>query len=110
MAVLILAALLALAYVAGGVLGGLLIDWDDEEGDAVFWIVFLIGGAVLLLAGLAVAGRSRGLAAALISLGAVAGAIATFWTIVVPVAVVSLVVLSILWARRPQAATPTEIS
>jgi len=107
MAVVILGGLLALAYLAGGVLGGLLVDWDDDGGDndRLFWILFLIGGAVLLLAGLFVADRSRWLAATLMSLGAIVGAIAIFWSIVVPIAAIALVVLSILWARRSQAAT-----
>jgi hypothetical protein len=106
-AILILGGLLALAYLAGAVLGGLLIDWEDDGGadDRVFWMSFLIGGFVLLLAGLLLANRSRSLAAALISLGAIAGAIPTVWTIVIPLAAIALVVLTVLWARRPWAAT-----
>ncbi len=106
MAVLILGGLLALAYLAGAVLGGVLIDWEDDGGDAdrLFWMLFLIGGAVLLAAGLFVGNRSPSwLAAALISVGAIAGAIPTFWTIVIPIAAIALVVLSVLWMRRPAA-------
>ncbi len=106
-AILILGGLLALAYLAAAVVGGLLIDWEDDGGsaDRAFWISFLIGGSVLLVAGRLLADRSRWLAAALISLGAIAGAIPTFWTIVIPLAAIALVVLAVLWARRPRAAT-----
>jgi hypothetical protein len=106
-AVLVLSALLALTYLAGAVLGGLLFDWDDDGGDndRLFWILFLIAGSVLLLAGLFLADRSRWLAAVLISVGAVVGAIVIFWSIVIPLAAIVLIVLAVLWARSPRAAT-----
>ena len=111
MAVLILGSLLALAYLAGAVFGGLVIDWDEgDDDDRLFWILFLSGGALLLVAGLFAADRSRWLATTLMSLGAIAGAIASFWTIVIPIAAIALIVLSILWARRAQAATSAQIS
>ena len=111
-AVFVLGAILALAYLAGAVLGAVLVDWDDDGGDTdrAFWMIFLLGGCVLLVAGLVLAARSRWLAAVLIVLGAVAGAIATFWTIVVPLAVIALVVLTIMWARRSETATEPPIS
>jgi hypothetical protein len=101
-AILVLAGLLATGYVLAAIFGGLLIDWDDDGGDSDrwFWIVFMIVGAALLVGGLAAADRSRWLAAALISLGAVLGAVVIFWSVVVPIAAVVLVVLSVLWARR----------
>lgn len=107
-AILILGGLLGLTYFLGGVLGGLLFDWDDDGGDndRVFWVVVLISAAVLLLAGLLVANRSRWAAAALVSIGALAGAVVIFWSIVIPLAAIALVVLSILWARQRPAAVP----
>jgi hypothetical protein len=42
----------------------------------------------------------------LISLGALAGAIPTFWTVLAPIAAVTLVVLSIVYARRAAGAAP----
>lgn len=105
-AVLFLAGLLAAAYLLGAILGAALIDWDDDGGDSdrAFWIVFLLVGALLLVAGLFTGARSRWLAAALLSIGAVIGAIATFWTIIIPIAAIALIVLSVLWARRPATA------
>ena len=106
-AVFVLGGVLALAYLAGAVFGAVLLVWDN---DLAFWMAFLIGGFVLLVAGLSLGDRSRRwLAAVLILLGAVAGAIATFWTIVVPLAVIALVVLTILWARRSETATAPPI-
>jgi hypothetical protein len=93
----------AVAYLLIGVIGGLWAShWDDASAsDQILWIAFLVGGALLLLAGLRISRRSRWTAAALISLGAVLGAIAIFWTVVSLVFAVTLVVLSILHARAP---------
>lgn len=103
--ILVLGGLLAAAYLLGAILGGFLIDWEDDGGDndRWFWILFLLAGALLLVAGLYLANRSRSLAAGLVSLGALLGAVATFWTIVVPLAAAVLIVLSVLWARQPTA-------
>ena len=57
-----------------------------------------------LLAGLHVAGRSPWGGAALIALGAVAGAVATFWSIVAPVAATVLIVLAVWWPRARRSA------
>jgi hypothetical protein len=107
-AVLVLGGLLALAYILGAILGGLLFDWEDDGGDndRWFWIVFLLVGAFLLIAGLVIGARSRWLAAALVSLGAVIGAVVTFWSIVIPIAAIALIILNVLWARRPTTAAP----
>ena len=106
--ILVLGGLLAAAYLLGGILGGLLIDWEDGGGDndRWFWILFLLAGGLLVVVGLIVANRSRWLAAALLSLGALVGAVVTFWTIVIPIAAAGLIVLSVLWARRPGATAP----
>ncbi len=101
----------AVAYLLIGVIGGLWAShWDDASAsDQIIWIALLIGGALLLLAGLRISRSSPRTAAALISLGAVLGAIAIFWTVVSLVLAVTLVVLlSILHARAqagPSAAT-----
>jgi hypothetical protein len=81
--------------------------WDDSSaGDQIFWIVFLVGGSLLLLAGLRISLRSPWLAAVLISVGALAGAVPTFWTVLAPIAALTLVVLSIVYARRRTSAAP----
>lgn len=92
----------AVAYLVIGVVGGVWPSHWDESGaaDQIIWIALLVGGGVLLLAGLRISRRSPWVAAALISLGAVAGAVAIFWTIVSLVLAAALVVLSIVYARR----------
>ena len=98
----VLGAITGVAYVLAGLITGLWPSfWDDSgTGDRIVWIGLLVGGGVLLLAGLRMSARSPWPAAILISLGALAGALATFWTVVVPIVAITLVVLSIMYARR----------
>lgn len=104
----VLGTLVAVAYLLAGVVVGLWPSvWDDSSAsDQIFWIVFLVGGGLLLLAGLRFSVRSPWPAAVLISLGAVAGALPTFWTVIAPISALTLVVLSIVYARRMAAAAP----
>ena len=107
-AIVVIGGVLGVAYVAAGIVGGIAIDWDDSAGAArVLWIALLAGGGVLLLAGLWVLRTaSAWLAAGLVSAGALAGAIAVYWSLLVPVGAMVLVVLSIVRARRATAAAP----
>lgn len=104
----VLGTVVAVVYLLAGVVVGLWPSvWDDSTaGDQIFWIVFLVGGGLLLLAGLRISIRSPWPAAVLISLGALAGALPTFWTVIAPIAALTLVVLSILYARRAAGAAP----
>lgn len=104
-AILVLGGLLALASLVLGLLIGFDEDWDST-GEQVLWFVLTVGGAVVLLAGLWYASRSRSLAAVvLVVLGALMAGVAVFWSIVMPLAAIALVVLTILWFRRPTVAT-----
>jgi hypothetical protein len=107
-ALVVLGTVVAVAYLLAGVVVGLWPSvWDDTgTGDQIFWIVFLAGGGLLLLAGLRISMRSPWPAAVLISLGAVVGAIPTFWTVIAPIAAITLVVLSVVYARRTAGAAP----
>ncbi|MGH3051980.1 MAG: hypothetical protein ACRDM8_03350 [Gaiellaceae bacterium] len=107
-ALVVLGTVVAVAYLLAGVVVGLWPSvWDDTgTDDQIFWIVFLVGGGLLLLGGLRMSKRSPWLSAALISLGALAGAIPTFWTVLAPIAALTLVVLSIVYARRATSAAP----
>ena len=101
----------AAAYVLIGIIGGLLAShWEEAStSDRVIWAVLLVGGGVVLFLGLRMSRRSPWLGALLISVGAVAGALPIFWTLIALVVAVALVVLSILNARRvttPSAETP----
>jgi hypothetical protein len=102
-AVLLLGLLLAGAFALFSVLGAFLIDFEDDGGDRGFWIGFLLAAAAFLAVGLWAARRSRWLAVALLAIGAILGSLPTFWTVIVPIAALALVVLAILWARSPTA-------
>jgi hypothetical protein len=98
----------AIAYLVIGVVGGLWSShWEDASAsDEIIWIVLLLGGGVLLLAGIRISKRSPWPASALISLGAILGALPIFWTVVALLVAITLVVLSILYARRETGAAP----
>jgi uncharacterized membrane protein len=98
-----LAILLAVVYAVSGVVG-LFADIEPTR-DQVIFVLLLWGGALLIVAGLFAIRSSTWPAAALVSVGAVAGALALFWSVLVPIAAIALVVLSVVLARR--AGTPT---
>ena len=98
-----LAILLGIAYLLAGIIGGFAIDFDSSA-DRTFWVVFLIAGGILLFAGLAVAARSRWLAVIVLAAGGILGSLIIFWAILPALATIALIVLTVLWARRPAAA------
>jgi hypothetical protein len=105
----VLGTFVAVAYVLIGIIGGILPShWEEASGasDRIVWIVLLVGGGVPLFLGLRMSRRSPWLGAALISIGAVAGALPIFWTILALVLAVTLVVLSMIYARRATGAAP----
>jgi hypothetical protein len=107
-ALVVLGTTLAIAYLlVGVVVGAWSSHWDSHSTvDRVLWLGFLAGGGIALLVGLRSFDRSPWLAASLVSMGALAGALAIFWTIAVPVAAIVLVVLSVMTARHVEAARP----
>lgn len=102
----ILGGFTAALYLLTGIIAGASPDmWDESDTTSqVLWIVFLSGGGLLLVAGLLLVQRSPWGAAALISLGAVAGAVVIFWVVITPFMALALVVLSIINARSTTAA------
>lgn len=98
----------AVAYLLVGIVGGLsLSHWDEAgAGDQIIWVAFLVGGAILILAGLRISRRSPWGGAALISVGALAGALPIFWTLVALLVAITLLVLSVLYARRATGTAP----
>lgn len=97
------------AYLLAGVLGGWWPGhWDDAAaGDQIIWIVLLVGGGLALLAGLHLIERSPRWGAILVSVGAVAGALVLFWTVIVMVVAVALAVLSVVHGRRLAQSPPS---
>jgi len=96
----VLAAVLGVGYIAAGVVGAAFDVTDGDGSDLAFWLVFLVGGGALVLIGSFVLGSRPVLSAALTSVGALAGAVAVFWSVIVPVLALTLVVLCIARARR----------
>jgi hypothetical protein len=93
-----LALLLAAAYAAAGIIG-LIADVADG-GDLFFWLLLLLGGAALILAGLYLVARWSVSSIAMISIGSLAGALALWWSIIVPILVIVLICLAVIGARR----------
>lgn len=100
----VLALVLAVGYLVGGI-GGWIGDVTDGDGsDLAVWLVLLIGGALMLLAGIFGVRRWSAASVALIGVGAVAGALPLFWTIIVPVLALVLIGLAVAATRRARPA------
>jgi hypothetical protein len=89
---------LSLLYLTAALAGVLWIDFDTTR-DLVLWLAFLCGGAALMLAGELAAGSPGWRSATLVSIGAAAGGLPLFWTILVPVAVATVMACTIALAR-----------
>ena len=95
-----LAILLALGLLAAAIVG-VALDATEGTSDTLFWLLVTIGGAALLGAGLyAFARGSVWLGLGLLAAGAIAGSVALFWSIIVEIAGLIVVVLAALDARR----------
>jgi FtsH-binding integral membrane protein len=93
---------LAAVYAIAGI-AGMLADW--ETGETILWVVFLVGGGLLIVVGQRLFDASPTLAGILASVGAAAGGFALFWLIVVPLAAAVVIALSVAIARQTSAAT-----
>ena len=94
-----LAGMLGVGYIAAGIVGAAL-DSTGGGSDLAVWLLLLVGGGVLVLAGSFVLASRGALGVALTVIGATAGALALFWSAIVPVLAITLVVLSIVGLRR----------
>jgi hypothetical protein len=90
----------AIFLVAGTI--GMFADFDTTR-DTILWVTFLYGGAALIFIGQWAYRYSAWTSAALISIGAAAGGLPLFWSLLVPVAAAVLIALSFALARRPTA-------
>ena len=93
-----------LDLVLGLVVGLMPSHWEEAStsAQAVFVVLAVVGSLVLAL-GLWEFQRSPWLGVALISVGAICGALPLFWTIVPVLLAVALIVLSVIYARRSTA-------
>lgn len=95
---------LALAAIyAVAALVGILADFDTVR-DTILWVAFLGGGAFLIILGHRLFRSSAPLAAILVSVGTIAGALPLFWSILVPLAAAVVIALSVAIARQSPAA------
>lgn len=96
----VLALVLAVGYAAAGIIGWIADVTEGDGSDLAFWLVLLLGGSALILAGLFLTPRWSLLSMLLVSVGALAGALALVWSIIVPALAIALIVLVVLAARR----------
>ena len=94
---------LGLLYVVAGIAETVRLVLTGDGGFA-FWFGTLVGGGMLILVGEALHPRYAGLAAWLIGGGCMAGVIGTWWTLVVPVLAVAVLVLAL--ARLDDGSSP----
>lgn len=73
------------------------------DGGPWFWSGSLLGGGVLVLAGLAMTSRHPRVGRALICTGGLMGIVATRWTVVVPLLALVVVVLNVQASTAPDA-------
>jgi hypothetical protein len=93
-----IAATMAATGLAFGILKALFGDWDST-GDRVVLAALVAGGGALIAIGLLAFSRAPWIGATLVSVGAVTCATGVFWTLLLPVLALVLVVLSFLHAR-----------
>ncbi len=92
--------LLSLGLLAAGILG-VALDATEGTNDTLLWLLFTIGGAALLVAGLyAFVRGSAWLGLGLVAAGAIAGSAVLFWSIIVEIAGLIVIVLAAVDARR----------
>lgn len=100
-----LALVLAIGYAAAGIIGWIADVTDGDGSDLFFWLLFLLGGAALILIGLFGVPRWSWASVVLVGVGALAGSLPLVWSIVAPVLALLLIALAVILARRPAAAT-----
>lgn len=99
-ATLVLGLVLGIGYIAAGVIGWIADVDDGDASDLAFWLILLCGGGAMLLAGMFLARSPAWLSTALVCVGALAGALALFWSVIVPILAIALVVLVVRRTRR----------
>jgi hypothetical protein len=96
----VLALVLAAGYALSAVVGAIADVTDGDGSDLVFWLVFLLGGAALLVAGLYAVRRWSWPSVLLVSVGALAGALVLVWSLFVPLLALVLIALAVRLALR----------
>ena len=97
-----LGVVLGVGYIAAGIIGWIAGATDGGGSDLLFWLLLLVGGGALVLVALFVLTSPPVLSIALAAIGALAGSLALFWSIVVPVLALVFIALLVLAQRRTQ--------
>ena len=104
-ALFVLGGITAVVYFLATLIGDIRMSEDGTSTtEPVVWRIVLVVGGLLIIAGLWLVRRSPWAGAGLISLGAIAGTVPIFWTVVMPFVALALVVLSVINARSTAAA------
>ena len=74
---------------------------DGNDSIVFFWFPALVGGGLFVLLGVFKVLHPAWLSVGLVTIGAVAGAMAMAWTLIVPLLAIALIVL--VWRRQPLA-------
>jgi hypothetical protein len=91
---------LSALYVLAAITGVAFADFDTTTS-IVIWLGLLCGGAVFMLVGQLASDYPGRASALLVSIGAVAGGLPLLWTIIIPIAVATVIACSIALARQP---------
>lgn len=73
---------------------------DGDGSDLLFWLLLLLGGGAIVLAGVAVLRTHPWGAVAAFAIGGVAGSLALFWSVIAPLLAIVLLILGVIHARR----------
>ena len=91
---------LGVLYVVAGILETIRVV-TTGDGGLLFWFGTLVGGGTALLLGSLVFGGRPRLSRTLVVVGALAGVLATSWTLVVPLLALTVVIVTLREGSQP---------
>ena len=98
----LLGAVLGVGYIALGIVEAIVhMDAYSLDWLPVVWFPALCGGGVLVLLGVFKVVNPRWVSVGLVTVGAVAGALAALWTVVAPLLSIALIVLTVFRTTSP---------
>jgi hypothetical protein len=98
-----LGGLTAVGFAAAGIGGAIAGATGGDGTDLAVWLLLLLGGSALVLAGVRMLASRPWGAVASFAIGGLLGSLALFWSVIAPVIAIVLVVLAVIGARRDTA-------
>ena len=95
-----LGVLMGIGLAAAGIAGWLADATDGDGSGMFFWLLLLVGGGAIVLAGVATLRTRPWVSVAAFAVGGIAGALALIWSVIAPVLAIALVVIGVIHARR----------